>query len=264
MPKSAKLGQNFLRDKNTARRIIALAEAPSGPLLEIGAGKGILSEPLLDKFPGRRVALVEIDPALVPELERRFGARAEILAGDVLEIDLAKIFPQDRVTVIGNLPYQISKPLVDWFIRHREKISAAVLMLQKDFVDKLLSGENRKKYNAQSVMFQSVFRARRCFDVPRGAFAPAPRILSTVLAVLPADAPLGAGAGEFYGFLKSCFAERRKTLWNNLAAHGAGDTLPAGFAAAGVPARMRAEQLPPDRFFALFAALKEAAANRLP
>lgn len=104
MGKSARLGQNFLRDANIARRIVDLVPPGSGPLLEIGAGKGILSERLVGKFPGRRIALVEIDAFLLAELERRFHGRAEILHQDILQLDLAALFPGKTVTLVGNLP----------------------------------------------------------------------------------------------------------------------------------------------------------------
>jgi 16S rRNA (adenine1518-N6/adenine1519-N6)-dimethyltransferase len=257
MPKSAKLGQNFLRDKNIAGKIVELLGPSPGSLLEIGAGKGILSERLLERFPGRRITLVEVDPLLVSELERRFNGRAEITTGDILRINLAEMFPKERVAVIGNLPYHISKPLIDWFIAQRKKISEAVLMLQKDFVDKLLSKENSKKYNAQSVLFQLLFQTRRCFNVSAGAFIPAPQIVSTVLHARPADPALEAAAEGFYDFVKLCFAERRKTLWNNLAPHVDKKVLLAMAAASGLPPQARAEQLPADRFIPLYAALKK-------
>ena len=266
--KSAKLGQNFLHDQNIARRIVGLLEAPSGPILEIGAGKGMLSGPLLERFPGRRLDLVEVDPRLAAELERRFagpkgprrgdpegprrGGRAEILAGDILEADLAKLFPEGRAAVIGNLPYHISKPLVDWLIDQRARIGEAVLMLQRDFVDKLLAAPGGKKYNAQSVVFQLLFQARRCFDVPAGAFAPAPKVRSTVIAARPVRAAPMAEAEGFYGFVRQCFAERRKTLWNNLASRHAREIL----AGAGLSPQARAEQLPPARFLELFLSLE--------
>ena len=256
MGKSAKLGQNFLRDRNIARRIVGLLEAPTGPLLEIGAGKGILSGLLLEKFPGRRITLVEIDPGMVTMLERRFGARAEIAAGDILRTDLAETYPKERVAVIGNLPYHISKPLIDWFIAQRQKISEAVLMLQKDFVDKLLAEAGSKKYNAQSVVFQLLFQTRRCFDVPPGAFAPAPKIISTVLAVQSADASLQGKVDDFYDFAKRCFAERRKTLWNNLAPHIEKDLLASMFETCGLEQRVRGEQLPANSFYELFLSAK--------
>ncbi len=262
MAKSAKLGQNFLRDMNIARKIVALLEAAPEPLLEIGAGHGTLSGLLLERFPGRPLTLVEIDPALVLELEGRFAGTedprrgARVLAADILHVDLAEMFPQTRVDVIGNLPYHISKPVVDWLIGQREKIRAAVLMLQKDFIDKLLSPAGGKKYNAQSVVFQLLFTARRCFDVPRGAFAPAPKVLSTVLAIRPAGSELRQEADEFYRFVRLCFAERRKTLWNNLAAHYDKKALPALAAACGLSPQARAEQLPAETFQRLFLAAR--------
>jgi len=262
MPKSAKLGQNFLRDRNFARKIVDLLHEPQGPLLEIGAGRGILSELLVEKFPGRPITLVEIDPALAGELERRFNGRAEILGSDILLIDLALMFPLNRIAVIGNLPYHISKPLIDWFIAQRAGVSEAVLMLQKDFVDKLLArggglaAAGGKKYNAQSVVFQTLYQARRCFDVPAGAFKPSPKITSTVLVVYPADSPLQAATDEFYKFVKLCFAERRKTLWNNLAQYYKKEILTVLASESGLSPQTRAEQLPPNLFLTLFIALK--------
>jgi len=264
MSKSAKLGQNFLRDRNFVRKIVDLLQEPQGPLLEIGAGRGILSELLVEKFPGRPITLVEIDPLLVRELEQLLAGRAQIINGDILQIDLAAMFPQAQVTVIGNLPYHISKPLIDWFIAQRARISEAVLMLQKDFVDKLLSPAGGKKYNAQSVVFQTLYQARRCFDVPAGAFKPAPKIISTVLVVGPADSRVQAAADEFYKFVKLCFAERRKTLWNNLAPYYEKAILLARAGESGLSPQTRAEQLPADLFLALFIALKKSGKVRHP
>jgi len=257
MPKSAKLGQNFLHDKNIAAKIISVFLPQTGPVLEIGPGPGILSALLLEKIPADGVTLVEVDRFLARGLAERFGGAPRVIQEDILKIDLERLYPRDRVAVIGNLPYHISKELIDWFITQRSRISAAVLMLQKDFVDKLLSGENSKKYNAQSVMFQLLFQARRCFHVPAGAFSPAPRIMSTVLAAQPAAFPLEAEADEFYGFVKACFAERRKTLWNNLAPHYGKKVLAALADANALSASTRAEQLPPASFPALFSGLKK-------
>jgi 16S rRNA (adenine1518-N6/adenine1519-N6)-dimethyltransferase len=252
-----RFGQNFLRDMNIARRIVKLLEAPVGPVLEIGAGKGILSELLLEKFPGRRITLVEIDPGMVTELKHRFGNRAGIMAGDILEIDLAERYSKERVAVIGNLPYHISKPLIDWFIVQRQRISEAVLMLQKDFVDKLLAEAGSKKYNAQSVTFQLIFHIRRCFDVPPGAFAPVPKIRSTVLAVQPADSPFQREADEFYNFTKLCFAERRKTLGNNLLREYLPDCIHEVWAAMGISSTVRAEEISPASFLRMYRLLRE-------
>jgi 16S rRNA (adenine1518-N6/adenine1519-N6)-dimethyltransferase len=257
MAKSAKLGQNFLHDKNIATKIINEFLPQPGPVLEIGSGPGILSERLLEKIPAGLITLVEVDRFLAQGLRQRFGDRPQIVESDILDLDLAGLYPRDQVAIIGNLPYHISKALIDWFIAQRAKISAAVLMLQKDFVDKLLSRENNKKYNAQSVVFQLLFRTRRCFNVPAGAFAPAPKVMSTVLALHPADSPLQATADEFYDFVKLCFAERRKTLWNNLAPHFEKKALAAAAAASGLSPQVRAEQLPAESFYPLFLAIKK-------
>lgn len=258
MPASAKLGQNFLHDKNIAAKIINAFLPQTGLVLEIGSGPGILSALLLQNVPDERVTLVEIDRFLANALRQRFGDGPRIIEEDILNIDLERICPQDRVAVIGNLPYHISKELIDWFIAQRGRISTAVLMLQKDFVDKILAVPGGKKYNAQSVLFQLLFQARRCFHVPAGAFTPAPRIMSTVIAARPSDFTLASAANEFYSFVKWCFAERRKTLSNNLAPHMDKTALAAGLAACGLPATARAEQLPPERFVALWQATRPA------
>jgi 16S rRNA (adenine1518-N6/adenine1519-N6)-dimethyltransferase len=252
MAKSAKIGQNFLHDKNIATKIINEFLPQPGPVLEIGAGPGILSAMLLEKLPAGMLTLVEIDRFLALGLRQRFGDQVQVMENNILDIDLAAMYPDKKVAVIGNLPYHISKELIDWFIAQRVKISAAVLMLQKDFVDKLLSRENHKKFNAQSVVFQLLFQVRRCFNVSAGAFTPAPKVTSTVLAVQPLGSPLLAAADEFYNFVKLCFAGRRKTLWNNLAPHMEKDLLASMFAACGLEQRVRAEQLPADLFHKLF------------
>jgi 16S rRNA (adenine1518-N6/adenine1519-N6)-dimethyltransferase len=252
---TVKLGQNFLHDKNIAAKIINEFLPQTGPVLEIGAGPGILSGLLLEKMPTGPITLVEVDSFLAQRLRERFGDRLRVMENNILDIDLAGLFPVGQVAVIGNLPYHISKELIDWFIAQRAKISLAVLMLQKDFVDKLLAAADRKKYNAQSVVFQLRFRARRCFNVSPGSFLPQPRVMSTVLAVRPDEFPLEDNTDKFYDFVKLSFAERRKTLWNNLAPHYERALLPSVFKAAGVSPQARAEQLPPGTFVDLFAAL---------
>lgn len=253
MTKSAKLGQNFLRDERVAHRIAGLVPAGDGPLLEIGPGRGILTRLLLERFPGRPLTLVEVDRGLADGLRQELGARARVLNEDILDVDLAGLFPGEGVTVAGNLPYHISKPLLDWFIAQRPGIAAAALMLQRDFVDKLLAAPGGKKYNAQSVVFQLLYRCRRGFDVPAGAFVPRPRVVSTVIVAEPAEPPV-KDVGGFYGFVRQCFAGRRKTLANNLGLVPAA-VLGAALAAAGAGAQARAEQLGPERFVALWRGL---------
>lgn len=265
MTRSAKLGQNFLHDANIARRIVGLVPPGPGPLLEIGPGKGILSRLLAERFPGRRLIMVEVDPLLAADLEQRFigtegsrrGDGVEIIGMDILQLDLAGRFAAGGVTVTGNLPYHISRPLIDWFIHQNPLIGEAVLMLQKDFVDKLLAAPGGKKYNAQSVVFQLLFAARRHFDVPAGAFVPKPKVVSTVITARPLAPALNSDPG-FYPFIRLCFAERRKTLWNNLAAHADKNLLAAAFAACGLAASVRAEQLAPPRFADLWHMLAPA------
>lgn len=262
-----KLGQNFLHNKNIAIKIVNEFLPQPGPVLEIGAGPGILSGLLLEKIPTSRITLVEIDRFLAQGLRQRFGSQLQIMENNILDIDLAKMYTKGQVSIIGNLPYLISKDLIDWLIAQRASIGEAVLMLQKDFVDKLLSvpggpvPARGKKYSAQSVVFQLLFHSRRCFNVSPGSFLPRPKIMSTVLAIRPADSPLQISDAEFYDFVKLCFAERRKTLWNNLAAHIEKDLLASMFDACGLEPRVRAEQLPANVFLELFKSAKNIAVN---
>ncbi|MCU0277055.1 MAG: 16S rRNA (adenine(1518)-N(6)/adenine(1519)-N(6))-dimethyltransferase RsmA, partial [Acidobacteria bacterium] len=246
-----KLGQNFLRDERVARRIVDLVPEGNAPLLEIGPGQGALSRLLLERFPGRRLVLVEVDRFFAAELRQRFADRAQVLNDDVLRIDAAALFGGQPAIMVGNLPYHISKPLLDWFIAQHGKIAAAVLMLQRDFIDKLLAPSGGKKYNAQSVLFQLLFQARRCFDVPANAFVPRPKVVSTVIAAQPLPTAL-PDVASFYAFVRTCFTERRKTLWNNLSPRHSPAELTAAFAVAAIPAQARAEQLAPERFAALW------------
>ncbi len=260
MPKSAKLGQNFLHDKNIAAKIVNMFLPQPGPVLEIGPGPGILSALLLEKIPAQLVTLVEVDRFLVQQLRERFGEAPRIIEEDILKIDLVRLYPQDRVAVIGNLPYHISKELIDWIISQRGRIGAAVLMLQKDFVDKVLALPSGKNYHAQSVVFQLLFHAQRCFNVSAGAFTPPPKVVSTVISARPLPPPL-PDIDEFYGFVKQCFAERRKTLWNNLAPHFDKNKLLTMAAASGLPATVRAEQLAPESFVLLWVARRNCPAT---
>lgn len=257
MARSAALGQNFLRDEGIARRIVALVPAGDGPLLEIGPGQGILTRLLLGRFPGRPLTVVEVDGGLAERLRQELGERARVLNRDILDVELEALFPGENAAVVGNLPYHISKPLADWLIAQSRRIAAAVVMLQKDFVDKLLAPGGGKKYNAQSAAFQLLFAARRAFDVPAAAFAPKPKVVSTVLAARPRG-PAPERFAEFYEFTKRCFAERRKTLWNNLAPHMGNEALAAAFAALELAQNVRAEQLPPRILHGLFLALPAA------
>ncbi len=261
MPKSAKLGQNFLHDRNIAAKIVDAflpqvgpdRPTQTGPVLEIGPGPGILSALLLEKVPADRVTLVELDRFLAQKLKERFGDPPRVVQEDILKVDLTRLYPGERVAIIGNLPYHISKELIDWLIAQHAQVGSAVMMLQRDFIDKLLAPPGGKNYHAQSVVFQLLFQARRCFNVAAGAFTPQPKVVSTVIAARPLPPPL-PGVDEFYGFVKQCFAERRKTLWNNLAPHYDKKILLALAASSGLPPTARAEQLPPDAFLGLFAA----------
>lgn len=144
--------------------------------------------------------------------------------------------------------------MIDWIIAWRRSIAGAVLMLQKDFIDKLLAAPGSKKYNAQSVAFQLLFDVRRAFDVPAGAFVPRPKVVSTVITARLLE-PIPPDFEAFYGFVGSCFAGRRKTLWNNLAPGRNETELSAALAAVDIPGQARAEQLEPERFPALWSAL---------
>ena len=224
--KKPRLGQNFLVD-DAARQAIADAIGAIGDrtVIEIGPGHGAITSILSGRC--RRLIAIEVDRALAAELRFRFRAQpqVEIVEADVLAVDLAALAPQgETADVVGNLPYYItSQILLKLFAAGACGILArAVLMMQREVADRVAAAPGGRDYGLLSATVQMNARVETLFTLPPEAFSPPPEVYSTVLRLefAPRFSELGVDAAGFDAFLKACFAQKRKTLANNLRAAG--------------------------------------------
>jgi len=250
---SAKLGQNFLYDPRLAGRLADLLPPITEKILEIGPGRGILTERILEKFPQQIPILVEIDPDLYAALLERFSRRVEIIQSDIRAVSLAECFPGGRFFLIGNLPYYLSREIIDWTMAQADLIQGGLFMLQREFVGKILNGDNPA--NAQAAFFQLLFESRREFNLAPGSFQPRPRVVSTVFRFERRSGILNSTPPGLYPFLKTAFSHPRKTLANNL-----GNLIPRvhlieSFQKCRVDGLTRPAQLSAERYFELFSVI---------
>jgi 16S rRNA (adenine1518-N6/adenine1519-N6)-dimethyltransferase len=250
-----RLGQHFLTDPRILGRIAdALGAGPSDTVLEIGPGPGGLTAQLAARA-GKLVA-IEKDRDLVPMLRQRFP-NATIVEGDALEVEWRAV-AGPRFLVTGNIPYNITSPLIDRALEppRPERI---VFLVQKEVADRVTAGAGEPDYGALSVGVQSVADAERLFTVPAGAFQPRPRVDSAVLRLVPRSQPLVSPAEQagFRRLVVGLFGFRRKQLARGvreLTGWEAG-RVGAILERAGIAADVRPEVLPPRAFAALLGAL---------
>jgi 16S rRNA (adenine1518-N6/adenine1519-N6)-dimethyltransferase len=217
---SKRLGQNFLCDPRVARRIAGLIADPLEPVVEIGPGLGALSMELCAT--GRLFVAIELDFRLAEHMEGclRPYPRARVVRGDVLDHRIEALLPEaDRVTVIGNLPYSITTPALEWILDQKERVGSALLMVQREFAERLTARPGSKEYGSISVFVGLNAEVRNRFRVSPGAFYPRPEIDSTVLEVTPRPFP-GTTDGEREAaslLARASMGTRRKTLANAIA-----------------------------------------------
>jgi 16S rRNA (adenine1518-N6/adenine1519-N6)-dimethyltransferase len=213
-----RFGQNFLHDKNIIAQIVAVFDAdPALPIVEIGPGKGALTVPLLRK--SENIHVIEIDTDLAELLEQKCASLGQLKLhiGDALKFDYSKIEP-GPLQIIGNLPYNISTPLLFHLLNYSSNIKFMVLMLQKEVVDRICASENESEYGRLSVMIQSRCDVEKLFSVPSGAFTPAPKVTSAVVKISPKKliSPEIKSFVLFEKIVRQAFSQRRKTLRNAL------------------------------------------------
>ncbi len=249
----AKLGQNFLVNRDIIRRLIAAFQPVTTPVLEIGPGRGVLTEPLAEvvRAAGQRLVAVEIDALLAAALRERLAPGVTIVTADIRDVDPAELFAADEIAVIGNVPYFISRDIVDWLLAHRRRIARGQLLLQREFAAKLLAPPGGRAYHAQGVLFQHLFTARKLLAVSPGSFRPVPRVMSEVIAFESRHRAAGDDAA-YYRFLKCAFAARRKTLANNLQTLRPAAAAHAALEGAGVAPARRAEELTGEQLYSVF------------
>ena len=234
-----KFGQNFLVDEQVVADIIsAIRPEPDDNLVEIGPGLGALTRPLLKKL--KRLHVVEIDRDIIARLESDYQKdKLVIHAGDALEFDFASLPAPLRI--VGNLPYNISSPLLFHFAAYAERIKDMHFMLQNEVVERMVADPSTPEYGRLSVMLQYRFYLEKLLDVPPESFRPAPKVDSAIVRMIPLPAIEVAVRNEkaFAAVVRTAFGQRRKTLRNTLR----GYLDEEDFEKLGIDAQLRAENL---------------------
>jgi 16S rRNA (adenine1518-N6/adenine1519-N6)-dimethyltransferase len=249
-----RFGQNFLADPHAAGIIAEAATTPpGGTVLEIGAGLGALTRPLLDR--AARVVAVERDRDLVPILAGELGDpgdRLAIVEADALDVDWAAALasgPRPHV-LAGNLPYLITGKLVERAVGLASAVDRAVFMVQAEVADRLAAAPDTDAYGALTVFVQAAFDVRRILAVKGGAFFPRPEVDSAVVLLTPCRPPRAEETGAFRALVKAAFGARRKTLrnaWKGIFGWSR-EELEARAAAAGISLDARGETLSVEDF----------------
>ncbi len=215
-----RFGQNFLHDQRIIAGIVAaIHPLPKDHLVEIGPGMGAITQPLLDS--GTRLDVVELDRDLIPILQQKLGssARLKIHQQDALKFDFCSLAEAgEPLRVVGNLPYNISTPLIFHLLDQAHCIRDMHFMLQKEVVDRLAAAPGCADYGRLGIMVQSRCEVEQLFTVPPGSFNPAPKVDSAIVRLTPWDKPPVAIAdqAQFAKVVAQAFTQRRKTLRNNL------------------------------------------------
>jgi 16S rRNA (adenine1518-N6/adenine1519-N6)-dimethyltransferase len=241
-PPKKQLGQHFLADRAVIEQIVlAVDPRPGERLVEIGPGQGAITLPLLRRH--HALTVIEFDRDLITPLAIAAEGLGDltIIHKDVLKVDFGKLAGDERIRLVGNLPYNISTPILFHVLEHAEGIVDMHFMLQKEVVERMAAGPGGKEYGRLSVMLQALCRVEPLFDVPPAAFRPPPKVDSSVVRLLP-KAPGEVGIDDpamFERVVRDAFGQRRKTLRNALQAVCDAEAI----AAAGIRPELRAEQV---------------------
>jgi 16S rRNA (adenine1518-N6/adenine1519-N6)-dimethyltransferase len=207
-----RFGQNFLVDAAVVESIVrAIAPQTTDNMVEIGPGLSALTAPLLERL--ERLSVIEIDRDLAQRLRDRFSSeRLNIIEGDALEIDFAQF--GDKLRIVGNLPYNISSPLLFALISCAEYVIDQHFMLQREVVDRMVARAGESDYSRLSVMLQYRYRIQKLFDVLPEAFDPPPRVTSSIVRMIPLGAERLRAQSDalFARVVQRAFSQRRKML----------------------------------------------------
>ncbi|PKM42948.1 MAG: 16S rRNA (adenine(1518)-N(6)/adenine(1519)-N(6))-dimethyltransferase [Gammaproteobacteria bacterium HGW-Gammaproteobacteria-1] len=244
-----RFGQNFLHDRHVIDRIVRAIHPKAGErLVEIGPGLGALTLPLLQA--AGRLEVVELDRDLIPKLAEQCAGKGELLihSADALKFDFCSLATDGKLRLAGNLPYNISTPLIFHLLDQARCIDDMHFMLQKEVVERLAAKPDTSDYGRLSVMVQFRCKVEQLFIVPPGAFTPAPKVESAIVRLEPyAEPPVNVDASVLEKLVAQAFGQRRKTLRNTL--KGLLDA--EAIEAAGIDPQRRAETLSLQEFAAL-------------
>jgi 16S rRNA (adenine1518-N6/adenine1519-N6)-dimethyltransferase len=256
-PPKKRLGQHFLHDDGIISMIVqAVDPKPGDRLVEIGPGQGAITFPLLERHGA--LTVIEFDRDLIEPLTQAASGRGEftIIHRDVLEVDFTALAAGAMLRLVGNLPYNLSSPILFHALDHADVVRDMHFMLQKEVVDRMAAGPGSKTYGRLGVMLQAYCRVTPLFDVPPGAFHPPPKVDSAVVRLVPrpADEIAVEDRAMFSRVVRDAFGQRRKTLRNALSNIAAAEQIAEG----GVDPGLRAEQVPVHAFVGLANALARA------
>lgn len=247
-----RFGQHFLADHAVIEAIVAAIDPrPGQALVEIGPGLGALTDPLVARC--GRLTVVELDRDLATRLRRR--PELEVIESDVLRVDFAAL-PRPagaKLRLVGNLPYNISTPILFHLLPAAAVVEDQHFMLQKEVVERMVAAPGSKDYGRLSVMLQWRYDLESVLDVPPEAFEPPPRVESAVVRMQPWPQPAALDAALLEELVAVAFSQRRKLLRHTL-----GRWLEARGAAADFDVQRRAEEVPVAQYVALAAALSAA------
>jgi 16S rRNA (adenine1518-N6/adenine1519-N6)-dimethyltransferase len=270
-----KLGQHFLVSDTAAMRMAdALGDVSESTVLEIGPGRGVVTSLLAKR--ARRLIAVEIDRVLSAQLRLKFGMthNVEVIEADILSIDFDSLFgpkpglgrpgielKPNPVRVVGNLPYFITSDILLRLFDFARYFDIIVIMVQREVADRLAAPPGGSDYGLLSATAQLYAKVEKLFTLPPEAFEPAPKVHSTVLRLnlAPQIEKLGVAGDGFIGFLKLSFAQKRKTLWNNLKPRYDEAELRRAMTQARINPSARAETLSLKQSATLFRALRSSA-----
>lgn len=243
-------GQHFLQPRWAEKLVHAIAPDPDDEFLEIGPGPGALTRPLASRV--RRVTAIELDPDMIAVLRPSLPANVTVVESDILEVDLEALIGDRRVRVAGNLPYNVSSPILFRLLdAHRTtgRLIDATLMLQREVAERIEAHPGTKDYGVLSIFVQLHADVRRLLALPPGAFRPAPRVHSSVIRLTFRPPAVRIIDESLFGsMVRSMFTQRRKTLGNALkpfAASRNGDAA-AALSAARIDPTRRPETLQLD------------------
>ena len=245
-----RFGQHFLTDGAIIDAIVqAIAPQPGEPMVEIGPGLAALTQPLVERL--GRLTVIELDRDLA--LRLRLHGQLDVIESDVLKVDFTQValaLNATKTRVVGNLPYNISTPILFHLLEHVDAIADQHFMLQKEVIDRMVARPATSDYGRLSVMLQWRYAMENMLFVPPASFDPPPRVDSAVVRMVPRAAPVALNPKLLEELVQVAFSQRRKILRNTL-----GRWLEARDFAGHFEVQRRAEEVPVDEFVALAAGL---------
>jgi len=254
MPHARKrFGQHFLTDSSVIDRIIeTIAPTQDDRIVEIGPGRGALTEPLIESKAS--IVAVEYERDVYQQISKRFEnePNLSLLNADFLKTTLSDL-PYDHFKLVGNLPYNITSPIIDWTVTNRKAIESAVFMIQKEVALRLSSQPGQKDWSPLAIFTGLYYEIEHCFDVPPESFVPPPKVHSSVVKLTPRGEPVIPSFELFERLVRAAFIQRRKLLLNNLVPEliSTRDDALQMLESVGLNEKVRAEEVPTLKFLEL-------------